>query len=153
MKTLQVFTPPQTKVTPLVQDKKITCFQFEGTDELEVSDGYHTMKELYEHRFRLYLALVKVYDNYITPMDCRVKCWKSRAHSDGSPMFEGMFLLGMTVTQPRSTFDPNEPDKTYQITYHLPDRLWHLAKVIEMETPPQYDGHTSQDVLERLLRL
>src|SRR6267142_6419394 len=67
-----------------------------------VSDGYHTMDELYEHRIRLYLALVKIYDNYITPMACHVVCWKSKLHDDGSS-FDGWFILGMSCT--KTNFD------------------------------------------------
>jgi hypothetical protein len=115
-----------------------------------VSDGYHTMDELYEHRYRLFLALTKIYDNYITPLDCHVRCWKSRCHSDGS-YFGGWFILGMTVTKPQ--FDVSLEPEQYQITYHLPDKYWHLAKVIELQQAPEWDGHTSKDVLERLLRL
>jgi hypothetical protein len=116
-----------------------------------ISDGYHTMSELYEHRHRLFLALTKIYDNYITPLDSHVRCWKSRLHDDGSS-YEGWFILGMTVTRPRSTFNPEEPPTKYLISYHLPNKYWDLAKVNELEKAP-YDGHTSKDVLERLLRL
>lgn len=116
----------------------------------EVSDGYHTMDELYEHRHRLFLALVKIYDNYITPLNCHVKCWKARKHDDGSS-YEGWFLLGMTVTRPH--FNPDVPQDTFDISYHLPDKYWHLAKVVELEKAPPYDGYKSGDVLERLLRL
>lgn len=40
---------------------------YQYTDELEieaedVSDEYHTMSELYEHRYALFAALIKVYD-------------------------------------------------------------------------------------------
>jgi hypothetical protein len=116
----------------------------------DVSDGYHTMKELYEHRYRLYLALVKIYDNYITPYGCNIVCWKSKRHDDGT-MFEGDFILGMTVTKPQ--FKADEPAEKFYITYHLPLKHWHLANVIELPRAPQYDGHTPNDVLERLLRL
>jgi hypothetical protein len=38
-----------------------------------------------------------------------------------------------------------------QITYHLPDHLWNLLEGIpELECAPKWDGHTSQDVVERL---
>jgi hypothetical protein len=122
----------------------------EGT--IEVTDGHHTMDELYEHRHRLFLALVKIYDNYITPLGCSVKCWKSQFHDDGS-FYEGWFLLGMTVTKPLSTFDPNEKPETYDIAYHLPTKHWHLANVVELPKAPPYDGYTPNDVLERLSRL
>jgi hypothetical protein len=124
---------------------------FEGED-LQVSDGYHTMDELYEHRHALFLALCKIYDNYITPLNSRVRCWKSKKHADGSE-YEGWFILGMTVedVQPFNVKEPKKPD--YQISYHLPMKHWDLAKVIERPTAPKWDGHTSQDVIHRLIKL
>lgn len=116
----------------------------------KVTDGYHSMDELYEHRYRLFLALVKIYDNYITPLGCNVRCWKSKLHDDGT-MFKDSFILGMTVTQP--SFNTEVAPQTFDISYHLPLRYWHLAKVIELEKAPPYDGYKSGDVLERLLRL
>jgi len=116
----------------------------------DVSDGYHTMNELYEHRHALYLALVKHYDNYITPLNCRVKCWKSRTHDDGST-YEGWFLLGMTVTKP-SFVDGADPEK-WDISYHLPVKYWNMANVIELPKAPPYDGYTSDDVIQRILKL
>ena len=67
-----------------------------------VSDGHHTMNELYEHRHRLFLALLKIYDTYITPLDSRgstIRCWKSKQHDDGS-MYDGWFIAGMTKRIP-----------------------------------------------------
>lgn len=119
-------------------------------EALNVSDGYHTMQELYEHRYRLFLALVKIYDNYITPMNCQVKCWKSMKHDDGT-MFPDSFILGMTCTRPH--FEAGLPPIQFDISYHLPMRYWHLANVTTLEKAPPYDGYQSGDVLERLSRL
>lgn len=119
-------------------------------DGIEVSDGYHTISELYEHRHHLFLALVKYYDNYVTPFRCNVACWKSKKHSDDT-MFDDMFILGMTVTKP--PFEADVPPEKYQITYHLPLKYWDLAHVVELHKAPPWDGHTSRNVLERLLRL
>lgn len=115
-----------------------------------VSDGYHTMDELYEHRIRLYLALVKIYDNYITPMRCQVVCWKSKLHDDGSE-YPGWFLLGMTYTKPQ--FDAALPPEKWDISYHIPMKYWQLANVIALPKAPPFTGYTPNDVLERLLRL
>lgn len=108
------------------------------------SDGYHTFRELYEHRYALFIALCKIYDNYITPMNSRVHCYKSLKHSDGT-MYHDSFILGMVVKQ----FSGPE----LQISYHLPLRLWEKINVIELDYAPPYDGHTSNDVIERLLSL
>jgi hypothetical protein len=115
-----------------------------------VSDGYHTMDELYEHRIRLYLALVKIYDNYITPMRCQVVCWKSKLHDDGSE-YPGWFLLGMTYTKP--SFVEGQPPETWDISYHIPNKYWGLINVIALPKAPKFTGYTPNDVLERLLRL
>lgn len=117
---------------------------------IECSDGHHTFNELYTHRIHLYLALVKIYDNYITPLNVSVRCWKSRLHDDGSS-YEGWFILGMTCTKPDPNFGENSIK--FDISYHLPNKYWDLAKVIELEKAPPYDGYTPDDVLERLLRL
>ncbi len=38
-----------------------------------------------------------------------------------------------------------------QISYNLPERYWdRLSTLITHEQFPNYDGHTSQDVIERL---
>ena len=116
----------------------------------DVSDGYHKMSELYEHRYRLWLALVKIYDNYITPMGCNISCWKARHHNDGT-FFQGMFILGMTVTKP--SFKVEEKPEVFELSYHIPDKYWDLARVMELKWAPPYDGYTPADVLERLLRL
>ena len=134
--------------------KGMTDFNVMGPDmhvwAQDVSDGYHTMEELYEHRIRLYLALVKIYDNYITPLSCEVACWKSKLHDDGSS-YEGWFLLGMTVVKPDPKFGPDVTK--FDISYHIPMKYWHLANVMELAKAPPYDGYTSNDVLERLFRL
>lgn len=43
--------------------------------------------------------------------------------------------------------------KTMQITYHLPAEDWDTLRVPELETAPEWDGHTSDDVLERIYKL
>lgn len=120
---------------------------FEKTNVLwakDVNDGYHTFTELYNHRHALFCALCKIYDNYITPLNTRVKCWKSKLHDDGT-MFEGWFIAGMTVLE-------IEGPPTY-ITYHLPMEWWDKFKLKEIERAPVWDGHTPNDVIQRLVKL
>lgn len=144
---------PNYKVTEIIDDEKASprcvAVTFEG-ENLQVTDSYHTMEELYEHRIRLYLALVKIYDNYITPMRCNVVCWKSKLHDDGTSL-EGWFILGMVVT--KTPFETDKPAEKFDIGYHIPLKYWHLANVIELPKAPKYDGYTPNDVLKRLLRL
>lgn len=109
-----------------------------------VSDGHHTMEELYNHRHALFCALVKVYDSWVTPLRSTVKCWKSKLHSDGT-MFEGWFIAGIEF----NTFDKGAK----QITYHLPLEWWGKLKCISIERAPEWDGHDSSEVIKRLLEL
>lgn len=102
----------------------------------EVSDGYHTFDELYEHRIVLWIALCKMskHAGFVNP-------WRSKVHSDGSVM-EGWFVLGMYVR-------PGD-----QMTYHLPMSEWINCEFADtMAKAPDFDGHTSSDVLKRLSEL
>lgn len=96
-------------------------------DKGEVSDGYHTFNELYEHRHALFSAFVKTNQEI---------CWKSMLHDDGT-MFDDWFIAWA-----------NLPDGV--ITYHIPLRLWDLFECRELKHAPKWDGHTSNDVIDRL---
>lgn len=98
----------------------------------ETSDGFHTFNELYEHRILLWIALCRCYKD---------RSWKSMKHSDGSS-FEGWFLLGL------------DKNKGEQKTYHLPMNRWEECNFAEtLDISPEFDGHTSQDVLKRISSL
>lgn len=106
-------------------------------ENLEVSDGYHTFDELYEHRITLYIALCreisKRYDKQ--PINA---AWRSKLHSDGSS-FDGWFILGLFKA------------KGAQITYHLPESKWEETSFADtLDRAPEYDGHASEDVLTRI---
>lgn len=94
----------------------------------ENSDGYHTFNELYAHRAQLFIALCHAYPQF---------AWKSLKHSDGTCL-PGWFIAGL--------FE----DDGQQITYHLLQDKWSSLKVKELAQAPEYDGHTSKDVLIRL---
>jgi hypothetical protein len=97
-------------------------------DKGEISDGYHTFNELYEHRHILFLGMLSA---------SREKAWRSKLHADGT-MFDGWFIAGLDT-------------ELGTATYHLPLRMWHLFDVIrEIDKAPEWDGHTSNDVLVRL---
>lgn len=101
-------------------------------DTGSISDGYHTLNELYEHRHALFLALM-----YTQPD----RSWYSHCHDDGSS-YDGWFIAGMTLAPTGLT-----------ITYHLPDRLLEKAELTGaslLKNAPKWDGHTPQDVIERL---
>lgn len=94
------------------------------------SDGYHTVDELYEHRVALWITLCRLVGPGLA--------WRSRLHSDGSEI-PGFFLLGLGK-QPGT-----------QMTYHLSDKDWDRTEFAEtLERAPEFDGHTSADVLRRL---
>lgn len=102
----------------------------------EVSDGYHTFNELYEHRIVLYIKLCQTEHNHGS-----YSCWRSKKHSDGSK-WDGWFLLGIGKSV------------GCQITYHLPIKYWDECGFAEtIEQAPQFDGHTSADVLKRIQEL
>lgn len=112
-----------------------------GLDTNLISDGFHTFQELYEHRVMLFIALChKIVAIEEESSDVAESCWKSRTHSDGTS-WPGWFIAGIG----------EKPGK--QITYHLPDSKWDLLDVKELDQAPNFDGHTSDDVLKRLAEL
>jgi hypothetical protein len=122
-------------------------FEIEGMETkddfynaMQVSDEYHTIDELYEHRIELFIVLCR----WIRDVDMAEfakenrEIWRSKLHSDGSS-FEGWFILGINK------------EKGRQITYHLPLNRWEDTNFAQtLEKAPEYDGHTPQDVIKRL---
>ena len=88
----------------------------------ETSDGYHTFNELYDHRVLLWINLCLQNAN---------NCYVVEEH------YDGWFLLGM------------ETEKG-QISYHCPNKYLYLVNHIERRQPI-FDGHSSKDVLSRLV--
>lgn len=108
--------------------------QHEGVNYLlgkreDLSDGHHTFKELYEHRHVLFAVICSI----------AAACWKSKLHSDGT-MFDGWFIAGLETLEG-------------VVTYHLPLEWWGEFPAIEVDRAPEWDGHTSQDVVKRLRSL
>lgn len=91
----------------------------------DISDGFHTFDELYEHRCLLFINLCLSHPN--------AAYW--RTHHEGWPLI-GLFLLPVG-----------------QITYHVPEKYLPLFKDKIREGGPEWDGHTSQDVVGRLTAL
>lgn len=119
-----------------------------------ISDGYHTFGELYQHRIQLWIAychislsaimLAKISPAFRAKIDYKNETpWKTKYHSDGELAFGGgWFVLGIG----------KDPGK--QKTYHLPDSYWEACKAIEtIEKAPDFDGHSSEDVLKRLIEV
>ena len=102
----------------------------------DISDGYHTFDELYEHRIILWIALCRRFKLFGTS-----DIWRSKKHSDGGS-FEGWFILGM------------DKRKGYQMTYHLPLSKWDETNFADtLDKAPEWDGHTPEDVLKRISEL
>lgn len=94
-----------------------------------VSDGYHTFDELYDHRVALFVALMKSHP---------IAAWKSLLHEDGTMYEGGWFIAGLILPEG-------------MITYHLPMSEWdRLDGIVEHDRGLAWDGHTPQDVVDRL---
>lgn len=107
-------------------------------------DGYHTFAELYDHRIQLWITLCSSLDTMNTALESvkapipLIEIWRSKLHHDGTS-FDGWFILGMYK------------EKGKQISYHLPLHRWDDTDFAEtLEKAPEWDGHTSDDVLARI---
>ena len=121
---------------------------------ISISDGYHTIDELYEHRHALFYAVCAAKKeltevNYFgfASDDERAELenhfpWCSKLHHDGT-MVDGYFIAGVCNEQAQV------------MTYHIPLQHWDkFTKVCSIrERAPEHDGHTSNDVLARLWAL
>ena len=150
MKKARIIAPAGTVLTAIAEEKKdsiitpdASTMEFEH-EELEVSDGYHTFDELYDHRITLFVALARLsrrQEMKIGEFPGQPFVWRSKLHSDGSA-FDGWYILGI------GNFEGQ------QITYHLPMDRWEETDfAATLELAPKFDGHTSADVLERLKQL
>lgn len=114
-------------------------------DKGQVSDGYHTFDELYDHRITLYIALCRhMHELLGMENPSKYKIWRSKKHSDGEICFGTgtQYVLGIGTAAGK------------QITYHIPIERWNETDFVdELETAPTWDGHTSADVLSRLKNL
>lgn len=100
-----------------------------GIDDL--SDGFHTFRQLYYQRMILFAAIVK---------QNKDKAWKSLRHEDGELCFEGgWFIVGVDT-----------PEGSY--TYHYEANFYSLFDCEELECGKHWDGHTEKDIT-RLLSL
>lgn len=97
----------------------------------QVSDGYHTFDELYEHRMTLFAVICQQNSD---------KAWKSlQHHIGGGPMYPDYFIVGIETQEG-------------QFTYHYHTDYWHWFNVKELPFAPEWDGHMPEDIT-RLLSL
>lgn len=101
-------------------------------------DGYHTWDELYDHRVTLFIALCREHVKGRTMS----QVWRSKKHHDGTMYDGGWFIMGIGRKHGE------------QISYHLPISKWEQADFADtLENAPEFDGHSSDDVLERLIKI
>jgi hypothetical protein len=96
-----------------------------------LSDGYHTFNELYQHRAILFSVICNLMPG---------KAWKSKLHDTGD-MYDGMFIVGIETPEGQATYH-------YDI-----EPYWDIFKVKELEKAPKWDGHTPQDAINRISKL
>ena len=111
----------------------------------KLSDDYHTIEELYEHRIELWITvcrLLKMQENVVGHMPKGESIvWRSKIHADFT-QFPGWFVLGVASTSGT------------QMTYHLPISRWYDTEFAEtLERGHEFDGHTPADVLKRLKKI
>lgn len=112
---------------------KIIQDNVDENDIENISDGYHTFKELYEFR-KLYNA---AFFNELSKNNvCKVH--KSKRHSDGELCFGGGWFIVMAELP------------TGQISNHYELSDWNLFKCEEQEFADEWDAHTPEDVIERI---
>lgn len=95
------------------------------------SDGFHTFNELYHHRALLFSVIVSQFKDI---------AWKSKLHHDGT-MYDGMFIVGVNTLQGQATYH-------YDI-----EPYWDMFNCKELERAPEWDGHTSEQAIERIASL
>lgn len=103
-----------------------------GVSEIDdLSDGFHTFRQLYYQRMMLFATIVK---------QNKDKAWKSLRHEDGELCFGGgWFIVGIDT-----------PEGSY--TYHYENKYFDLFDCEILDYGKHWDGHTEKDVT-RLLSL
>ena len=103
-----------------------------GVTEIDdLSDGFHTFRQLYYQRMMLFAAIVR---------QNKDKEWKSLRHEDGELCFGGgWFIVGIDT-----------PEGSY--TYHYENKYFDLFDCEILDYSKHWDGHTEKDVT-RLLSL
>ena len=114
-----------------IKRRKAIC-EAAHVDEIDdVSDGFHTFRQLYFQRMMLFATIVK---------QNKDKAWKSLRHEDGELCFGGgWFVVGIDT-----------PEGSY--TYHYENKYFYLFDCKILDCGKHWDGHTEKDVT-RLLSL
>ena len=101
-----------------------------GVAEIDdLSDGFHTFRQLYYQRMMLFATIVK---------QNKKKAWKSLRHEDGELCFGGgWFIVGIDT-----------PEGSY--TYHYENKYFDLFDCEILDYGKHWDGHTEKDVTRLL---
>lgn len=112
--------------------RKAIC-EVAHVDEIDdVSDGFHTFRQLYYQRMILFAAIVK---------QNKDRAWKSLRHEDGELCFGGgWFIVGIDT-----------PEGSY--TYHYENKYWDMFDCVDLPRAKHWDGHTENDAETRLMSL
>ena len=122
-------------------------------DANDVSDGYHTFGQLYDCRLAYNVALFNewglehlMYKQGLigsnVPIKPKYNVHKSFKHHDGELCFGGGWFIVVAVLP------------TGQISNHYKLEDWDLFKIPETEKAlVEFDGHTTDDVIDRLIAL
>lgn len=107
--------------------KKKHKYVFDVDSIGEVNDGSHSFDELYWHRMILFSVICNKYKD---------KAWKSWKHcsKENFPMYEDYFIVGIDTPEG-------------QFTYHYHKDCWDMFDIIELNEAPEFDGHTSDDII------
>lgn len=107
-----------------------------------ISDGYHTFDELYRYRLLYNAAFFNQLKLASGSKESGQPYWfdahKSRRHSDGELCFGGGWFVVVAQLP------------TGQITNHYEMNDWDLFDIPEREKAAKWDGHTPEDVEQRL---
>jgi hypothetical protein len=100
----------------------------------ELSDGFHTFNELYKFRMAYNAALFNEWAK-----GGLYGVHKSWRHDDGQRCFDGGWFIVMADLP------------SGQISNHYQARYWDLFQIPEKPRASFFDGHTAQDVYDRLV--
>lgn len=103
-------------------------------ENIKLKDQEHTIDELYEFRLMYNALLFNLWEE-----TGKYEVYKSKRHDDGELCFDGDYFIVVAML-PKG-----------QISNHYPMDKWEYFKIPEYEkVKDEFDGHTSQDVLDRL---
>lgn len=103
----------------------------------KVSDGYHSFNELYEFRKAYNAALFNEW-----ALQDKYSVHKSKKHNDGTLCFGGGWFIVVAVLEHG------------QISNHYELKDWDLFDIPEADKAMfEFDGHTGEDVINRLLQI